>query len=261
MIFVVFLLPLALYLLLLGWVNRQPRPILVSGTIDLVGLLFAASGFLLLGGPAALSSLNERWRLLWLLGDSPGPAEGGLDGARQVGLLLAVLYFLAVVAACAAAFRRRRGMTCVFNAEPAVVESALVEACARLGLEPIRAGGLFVFGLAQESPGSRPVGIPAPHLLPRRRVSVLPEAVGELAGQDAILEVESFAPMKHVTLRWEPHDSPLRRAVEAELERGLAAAGSPYHDTGAWLGLAGSGLLVLAMAGLLALLLRRLLVG
>jgi hypothetical protein len=261
LIFVAFLLPLALYLLLLGWVNRQPRPLLVSGTIDFIGLLFAASGFLLLGGPAALSGFNEHWRLVWLLGETGGATEGGLDWLRKQGLFLATLYFFVIVAACVVVFRRRRGMTCVYNAEPAVVESALVEACERLGLEPIRSGNLFVFGLSREAPARRPGGLQAPHVLPRRGARVTPGVEEELAGHDAILDVEAFAAMKHVTLRWEPHDTPLRRPVEAELERRLASAGAPYHDTGAWLGLVGSALLVLAMAGLLALVLRRLLAG
>ncbi len=261
MIFVALLLPLALYLLFLGWVNRQPRPTVVSGTIDFVGVLFAASGFLLVAAPAALSSLNESWRLFWLLGEAPSHAEGALDGTRRLGLFLAAVYFLVVVAVCAAAFWRRRGTTCVYNAEPAVVEAAVAEACERLGLAPVRSGDLYVFGLSLEAPARRPEGIQAPHALPRSGSMTSLGEAEELVGESAILEVESFAAMKHVTLRWQPADSPVRRAVEAEVGRRLARAGAPEHETGAWLGMAGSALLVLAMATLLALVLRRLLVG
>src|SRR5437016_2779703 len=70
LIFVVFLLPLAVYLLLLGHINRQPRPVVVSGTWDFIGVLFAGSGFLLFGGPAILTSLGESWRMFWLLGET-----------------------------------------------------------------------------------------------------------------------------------------------------------------------------------------------
>src|SRR5438552_1264056 len=125
LIFVAFLLPLAVYLLALGWINRQPRPILVSGTWDFVGLLFAASGFLLFGGPAVLSALNERWRLLWLLGETGGVSDG-LDRARDLWVLLAVLYFGAVVAGCAWVFLKRRQLTCIYNVEPAIAETALM---------------------------------------------------------------------------------------------------------------------------------------
>src|SRR5262249_52299605 len=162
-----------------------------------------ASGFVLVAGPAVLSSFNENWRLLWLLGDGPSPAEGALDGTRQLGLLLAAVYFLVVVAVCAGVFRRRRGATCGYNAEPAVVEAALVEACERLGLAPIRSGELFVFGLSLEAPAHRhPEGIQAPHVLPRLGGKASVTVAEELGGQSAILEVEAFAAMKHVTLRW-----------------------------------------------------------
>ena len=57
----------------------------------------------------------------------------------------------------------------------------------------------------------------------------------EFIGQSAVLEVESFRLLRHVTLRWEPSDSPLRNVLEAELDRRLALAGSPEHETSVWL--------------------------
>jgi hypothetical protein len=43
-------LPLAVYLLVLAWINRGRRALMVSGPWDFAGILFAASGFLLFGG-------------------------------------------------------------------------------------------------------------------------------------------------------------------------------------------------------------------
>ena len=99
LIFVAFFVPLAVYLLVLGHINRRPRPVLVSGAVDFIGLLFAGSGFLLFGGPAVLSSVNERWRLFWLLGDAGSLT--GLDHAWRLGLVLSLLYFVVVVAGIA----------------------------------------------------------------------------------------------------------------------------------------------------------------
>jgi hypothetical protein len=48
--------------------------------------------------------------------------------------------------------------------------------------------------------------------------------------------------------------------LEAELGRGLAQIGSPYHETGTWLSLAGFGLIALAMLTTFVLVLRSLLV-
>ena len=55
----VFLFPLAIYCLIVSLLNRRPRPVMVSGTWDFAGVLFAVSGFLLLGGPVMLTSLSE----------------------------------------------------------------------------------------------------------------------------------------------------------------------------------------------------------
>ena len=98
MIFVAFFVPLAIYLLVLGHINRQPRPLIISGIYDFAGLLFAVSGFLLCGGPAVLSSLNERWRMFWLLGEG---RLAGLGMAQHFSLVLALFYFVVVVAGSA----------------------------------------------------------------------------------------------------------------------------------------------------------------
>ena len=92
MIFLAFFFPLAIYLLVLGVINRRRRPLLVSGVWDGVGLLFGVSGFLLFAGPAIFSSLSERWRMTWLLGkDAPIAAA---DRAWQFWIFLAIVYFV-----------------------------------------------------------------------------------------------------------------------------------------------------------------------
>jgi hypothetical protein len=269
LIFVAFLVPLAIYLLVLGYINRQPRPLMVSGTWDFIGVLFAASGFLLLGGPAILSSFNERWRVLWLLGEGSTPE--GLSGAWSLGMFLAALYFLVVVAGSGLVFWRQRGLTSIYNVEPSAVEGALGDVCDQLGLDPIRSGKLFVFGLSLEGPTrtSPSEGIQAPHFQgPSLARQPTPGAIApggtllgaeEFLGQNAILELESFESARHVTLRWDPPESPLRPVLEAELDRRLGLAGSPDHDTGLWLGLAGFTLLAAAVLIVFALVLRSLL--
>jgi hypothetical protein len=252
LIFVVFFVPLAVYLLILGHINRGPRHLIVSGTWDFIGVLFAASGFLLAGGPAILSAIDERWRMFWLFGERVRFVEPSLPG-----LLLTVVYFLVVVVGCVVVFLRQRQLTCIYNVEAAAVEAALLEACEHLGLDPIHSGNLLVFGLSLGGPpAAAPLqGIQAPHSLPRTgRITLERPVLGEgplideeLAGQNAILEMEPFVAARHVTLRWDPHDSPLRPALEAELDRRLALRGAPEHETGTWLNLAGIGLLALSV--------------
>jgi hypothetical protein len=269
-ILLVFFLPVAFYLLALGWINRRRRPVLVAGTWDLIGLLFAASGFLLFGGPAVLSSLHERWRSFWLLG------EAGAGTLWEFWILLWVLYFVAVVGGVALLFWRQRRLTCVYNVEPTLVERALLEACARLGLEPARSGNLYLFGLGLDLPpglrGPTSSGIQAPHHLP---AAISAEALrppgpeqgpsgsllasDELVGPGAILEVDAFPLMHHVSLRWDPADSPLRAELERALAQRLAACPAPKHETGAWLTLLGLFLLCCNLLGAIFLVLRWLL--
>ena len=239
MILVVFLIPLGIYLLVLGHVNRQARPIFVSGTWDFIGLLFAASGFLLFGGPAVLSSLNESWRQFWLLGDTTS-AQEDLTRHWVFWVALSAIYFALVVGGCAFGFWRQRQLTSIYNVEPTLVEEVLDEVCERYGLAPLRSGHLFVFGLERDRQGPL-----AEQIAAQRAAGAGPGQ--ELGGQTAILEIEPFAALSHVTLRWAPPDSPLRPVLEAELNRGLSVLDAPYHETGAVLTLIGYGVLGLAL--------------
>src|SRR5262249_19925915 len=122
-------------------------PLLVSGVWDGIGLIFGVSGFLLFAGPAILSSLSERWRLFWLLGKGVVRLASG-EGASQLRIFLSILYFVLVVGGVAYYFWRQRQLTSIFNADSAQVERALTDICERLGINPVRSGGLFLFGLS-----------------------------------------------------------------------------------------------------------------
>src|SRR5207302_4843881 len=108
----------------------------------------AASGFLLFGGPAILSSLNERWRWFWLLGQHSSGNDA--EGAWQFWVFLSVLYFVLVVLGCGYVFWRQRHLTAIYNVEPEQVEQELADVCDRYDLHPVRSGNLFLFGLAAD---------------------------------------------------------------------------------------------------------------
>jgi hypothetical protein len=258
LILLAFFFPLAVYLLILGFLNRRRYPLLVSGVWDGIGLVFAASGFLFFAGPAVFSSLRERWRLYWLLGKGDTPVAGP-DGAWPFWIVLSILYFVLIVAGAALYFWRQRRLTAVYNADATQVEHALAQVCERLGLNPIRSGGLFLFGLSLGRPaGRRGDDIekiqtpPYPETAPRETLSVsavkgLPEAA--LLKQTAILELEDFALMRHVTLRWDPSDSLLRQVVEKELADQLARTPSTESPLSGCLLTIGFLLLASEMAG------------
>lgn len=188
-----FLPPLALYLIVLGWINRLPRPVMTAGTWDFAGVLFAVSGFVLAGGPAFLGSLDERSRLFWLLGETGTPDAGPDNGTFWIAVRL--LYFAVVAGGAAVLLWRARRLTSVYNVDPPTVISALEQAFQRLGLTPIRSGDSYTS-----------VGGPT-------------------------VDVDAFPLMRHVTLRWEPADSPIRREVERELRRTLAEAAPSVQES------------------------------
>jgi hypothetical protein len=259
LIFLAFLFPLAVYLLVLGRINRRRRPLLVPGIWDLIGLLWASSGLLLFGGPALLSSFNSRWRLFWLLG------TGGSPALSAPWVALSLLYLVAVVGGVVYAVLRHRRLTSIYNATQAAVERALVEVCEGLGLDPVRSGNVFVFGMLLPEVSSRlagaPGGIQAPHYVqaggPATAEGIVPP--DEFLGQTVVLEVEAFAALRHVTLRWDPAESPLRREIEQALRRRLAQSPAPEHDTGTWLTVTGLLLLAGTLCGSVVLVARALL--
>ena len=222
----IFLPPLAVYLIALGWINRRPHPILTAGAWDFAGVLFALSGFLLFGGPAFLGSLDEQSRAFWLLGVTE-PAKASPNGNWTFWVVARLFYFAVVSGAAAFVLWRSRRLTSVYNVNARLVFDALEEAYRRLGLNSARYGDSF------------------------------------LIESSTTLQVDVFPAMRHATLRWDPADSPLRREVENELARLLAEATAPEEESilGGCLTLFGVSLLVFTCFGAGFLILLRFLTG
>jgi hypothetical protein len=272
LILLAFFFPLAIYLLVLGVINRRGRPLLVSGVWDGIGLVFGASGFLLFAGPAIFSSLRERWRTYWLFGQGGAPVAGP-DGVWQFWIFLSLLYFALILGGTAYYFWRQRNLTSIYNVEPSQVEQAVMQACEALGLNPVRSGGMFLFGLssssATERSGANGERATSPHYLSAAvpvagpgPLQALPQvdfgpiaSEGLVPDQKAILELDSFPLMRHVTLRWDPTDSPLRQSLEGELSNRLAEMPARESLLGGWLLTLGCLLLSFEILGAFAIVL------
>ena len=211
MVFVAFLAPLGVYFVVVGLLHRRSRPLVASGAWDAVGLLFGLSGFLLAGGPAILTARNDRWRAWWLLANTEAPRalhDGYLDAHLPWWLAASLAYYALVAGWATWLVWRARATTSIYATARVDVALALDEACRDLQLSPQRSGNLYVFGSAEGH---------------------------------ATLDLEPFDALGHVSLRWEPPDSPMRAPVESALEEKLAEVGSPDSDVGlylAWAGLA-----------------------
>jgi hypothetical protein len=248
LILLAFLLPFSIYLLLLGIINRRPHPVVMPGTWDFAGLLFAASGFLLVTGPAVITSGSESWRMFWLFGSKAGiPAVE--ESAARIWGLLATLYFGIVVGGAIYLLRQRRGLTAIYNIRPEAFEKVLAQVFATLNLNPLRSGNLFVFGTGNAYPAPRRQSraIQAPHHIPgSAEILTNPDAATEeqeLFNETAVLEMDPFGALRHVTLRWEPASTMLRHEVETELSRVLSRTPTSPGPVGDWLVLIAMGLI------------------
>jgi hypothetical protein len=273
LILLAFLLPVAFYLLILGSINRRAFPVVVSGTWDAIGLLFAASGFLLFGGPGILSSMNERWRLFWLLGQS---TTTGAEGAWQFWIFLSVLYYVVVAVGAGVLLWGRRHVTLVYNVEPPLVERALAVVLDRLSasVNVVRSGALYFF-----NPPIFPVEAgPAPATAASGAAAGITTQLAPAAGpgprsgglssdfptpnpdlsRPVVLEIDSSPNLRNVTLYWDPADTAVRHEVDAELKRLLEDTPVPPAELGGWLTTIGLGLLGLCLLGCGALVFVRL---
>ncbi len=262
MLLLAFLFPVAVYLLFLAHLNRRPRPTMVAGPWDFAGVLFAASGFLLFGGPSLLStlSLNETWRGFWLRGRG-GPGITDEDGLLAVRAGLFAVYFVAVVAGAVLVLWRRRRVTAIYNVEPAVVEAVLGQVLQRWQLPFVQAGNVLAFA-PDDGPDRRPRRRPDPlaAYAPGAELSAAPDGNAAPAGVApplvdcaVTLEVDVAPALCHVTLTWDPPDTLLRREVEGQLGRALAEVPSPVSSVGDWMLIIAYGLFFLVLLGLTVL--------
>ncbi len=213
------LIPVAIYLCILGWINRRPHGMLVSGPWDFAGILFAASGLILFGAPALLSSLiqTEHWRDFWLRGHFGVKLEDPLAVGR---IVLYAVYFLGVLLGSGFALWRRRQLTSIYNVHPALIEDVLAETFERWRLRFVQTGNVLLIHPTPEGDAASPASV--------------------LVERPTRLEVEASLALCHVTLWWEPADSLLRREVESQLRLALARKPGPAAAVGDWFLLAAS---------------------
>jgi hypothetical protein len=241
-----FFIPVGLYLLILGTINRRRYPLMVSGPWDFAGILFAASGFLLAGGPGALSVLNEHWRDALIFGHNPSDSSA-TETLWLLWLFLMIVYFIVVVLASGYFLWRARSQTSIYNIEPDTARAALGRVLERLGLSLVRSGDLFYVSRTADRAATtlELSAIQKPSDEGLARVKLRPTPIPTAGLENVCLEIESFRAMWHVTLRWEPSHSGLRQEVENELARELADTPTPNHLLGGWLTLASCALFLL----------------
>jgi hypothetical protein len=231
LLFLLFLIPVALYCLILAGINRRPHPVMVSGVWDCIGLLFAASGFFLgvLPGTVTLLYAKTLRQLPFAEPHSGAEALGNL-WLEWWGVLL--LYYLALAAGATALVLYRRGTTVIYNVNPDDWERLLAHVLAKLGMEQARSGKQITLGamtLMSDAvrPGEAPIQATAYPGLSLQRT--------------ALLRVDTFPALSNVTLHWEHASEELREEIEAELTKHMQAVETLDNAAASWfLGIGGS---------------------
>src|SRR6516165_5335559 len=132
--FLLCLIPIIFYCLIFAWINSRERGLLVNGAWDFVGILFAASGFLILAGPSILAGIFDRLQLAQVRG---GAAVN--DGTSfYLWKALSFAYFGIVVGGAIAVIRRRRALTTAYNVDPEALTRELTFILDHLGLPWVR---------------------------------------------------------------------------------------------------------------------------
>ncbi len=229
-----FLLPLGVYCLLLASINRRGKPLMVSGAVDSIGLLFACSGFMIVTLPMLFAELYLR---------SFGPSNVAhllVFWIRNWLMLLA--YFLIVMSAATLMILWRTHKTMIYNVDAEQFTGVLERTLAQLGL-----------GATQNKP--RLIVAPLPRLSPPESTAITestaPNPVAPPPPDDRYAEliVEAFPSMCHVTLHWDNYGEATRQQIEDELARALDPAAPMDNAAAGWF-LSISGLLfgVIVMA-------------
>jgi hypothetical protein len=215
-------------------VNRRAAPVMLRGVWDCVGLLFAASGLLLIVLPNLLRLLYRK-SLGQVFIDESGVDELVTRIFDEFwGLML--LYYLLLVCGIVLLIWLRWNKTIVYNVDAERLGGVLHRALSRLGLQASRSANQVIVrhAPAREEPivAELDAAANSARARPAPLVSSLPEAV---------LVIEPFAALGNVTISWLGARPGLRDEIENELAKSLEHARLDDNPAGTWfLGVAGA---------------------
>jgi hypothetical protein len=139
-----FLVPVGTYCLILATINRRSRPLFVSGLWDAVGLLFATSGFFLVGVPMLLTEFFNRTMGIVV--------QDTLWSAWLQYWLVWLVYFLLLGTGAALMLLTRTRKTLIYNIDADLFDKGLETALAGLGLAGAQERGRLVLTAAPITP-------------------------------------------------------------------------------------------------------------
>jgi hypothetical protein len=208
------LMPLAIYLLYLSFLNGRTPPTLVSGPWDFGAVLLGLSGFMLLLGPLLITLVDSQWR---------ARAYGGWASMRSIGKgeaiagsIMATGYMLVLAGVIPLLLRARRRVTAIYNVAAASVESSLIGVLDELGFPWRRNRGLIQIGVKKTDEPPEPAARFFPH-------------------ETASVRVDAFPAVGHASLKWGGAWSEVRSEIEPVLPRVLAPHSIVRNPVAGWM--------------------------
>jgi hypothetical protein len=239
------LFPLAFYCLILGAINRRPYPLALTGMWDVVGLLFALSGFLLMDGPLLIETMYRReveeiyqLDLQSAAKDAPPviPVEAQVERVWTYWLQIWVIYFVLLLCGAAFLIWHRRNVLVIYNIEPHAFQDLLCRVMERIKMDWRMDGLRLLVRCGAVSGHNSHLTTTATESPPGDVSLALPPFPDKQSAFDKAAEcdIETFAAMCHVTMRWRRDDCQMRSVVEGEMLRQLKNVTTYYNSAGSW---------------------------
>lgn len=219
---IAFLFPVAVYCSVLAAINRRSQPLLVSGTWDFVGLLFASAGFLLITGPTmALMLYKQGERSFWASTDTAVVSREVVDVLAS-GFVYWGLYYGLVVGGAVALLWWRRKNTVVYNVQPEVFDSVF-EQVLKQNQVPWRRHGKRLMLFSNGT--SAPVSVSDAHRLD-----------AAMHENSSYVSIDAVPLLCNISLHWQgPTAERLREQLEVDLDKSLRQVYTEENPAAGWL--------------------------
>jgi hypothetical protein len=226
------LMPLAVYLLYLSYLNGRPTAVMVPGPWDLAAVLLGLSGFILLLGPMLITLIDSTWRAHafggWATLKSVGRREA------MAGSLMAVGYLLVLTGSIIFLLRSRRRVTAIYNVTAGAVEPTLVSLLEEHGYPWRRHEGRIEIGVKKAAEPPEPAARFFPH-------------------ETATVRVDTFAALGHAGLKWGGAWQNVRSEIETALVPMLPAHSGRRNPIAGWMFTAAITVMIVMLLLLVAL--------
>jgi hypothetical protein len=220
------LMPLALYLMYLSYLNARTPPTLVSGPWDLGAVFLGLSGFILLLGPLLITVVDSTWR---------GYAFGGWAQLKTVGRrealagsLMATGYLVILLGTVPILLRGRRRVTAMYNVATSTAEAALFAVLDQLGYTWRRVAGEV-------------------------EIYVKRSAASSLPQESARVRIDLFPTTGHASLKWDGAWTSIRPEIETELPSALGVHGGSRNPVSGWMFTAALAVMIVMLLWLVVL--------